>query len=521
MFKSLFEKTDSYWLCLIITAILCFGFAITHSSMGIDDERIQILTLFTSIIIDNRLGNIITAKLIPTQEFLPFWRDFFALLLLMTGITIHVNNFIKYLPEFFDRKAAIIFSCTALSFPYIAFYFIFMITCIEHGLIIILSGLAVDYIFRYFDRKNKKYLFFVFLLLFLVLSFYEMGLLYFIISSLFIILIKLMFIENRKSYNKEIIYIFLIPAVLFAVMNFILFLLLNNSQLLRTGDFFNYDLSGINAFFESLWFNTASFLQRFKNTLNYNFGSIILLLTGFIFILLTACFSLKRKNMLILILGIIIILLPFTPFIVTGNYGWPFRVYSAYSFVGAAAFSLLYILFAKNKLLLSSLILIICLVIIQQSKEMNQIFYTEYLKAENDKLFAHSIMQDIKRLELEEKPVIFLGARENPHLKHTYEEADEINVSIFNWDKYDNPIAELFSLRSVRFMRELGYNIVLLSETDMLQTKEQRQKLEEAIKNISKDMAIYPKDKSIKDMGEYVVIKTGPSEWDKQCNLAE
>ena len=34
-------------------------------------------------------------------------------------------------------------------------------------------------------------------------------------------------------------------------------------------------------------------------------------------------------------------------------------------------------------------------------------------------------------------------------------------------------------------------------------------------------MAIYPKDKSIKDMGEYVVIKTGPSEWDKQCNLAE
>ncbi len=48
----------------------------THSSIGIDDERIKQLIYLFSIITDNRLGNIITAKLIPTQEFLPFWREF-------------------------------------------------------------------------------------------------------------------------------------------------------------------------------------------------------------------------------------------------------------------------------------------------------------------------------------------------------------------------------------------------------------------------------------------------------------
>lgn len=98
MFKNLFSKTDSYWLFLVLTSLLCFGFALTHSSMGIDDEMLDVYQNFWVMLNTNRPGGILTVNLIPTRDFLPFWREFTAVILLIIGITIHVNNFIKNSP---------------------------------------------------------------------------------------------------------------------------------------------------------------------------------------------------------------------------------------------------------------------------------------------------------------------------------------------------------------------------------------------------------------------------------------
>ncbi len=64
-------------------------------------------------------------------------------------------------------------------------------------------------------------------------------------------------------------------------------------------------------------------------------------------------------------------------------------------------------------------------------------------------------------------------------------------------------------------MREQGYYVHLISETELIDNEEDIEKLSEEIKTNVKDMKIYPQEGSIKDMGEYVIIKIGPSLWEK------
>ncbi len=133
MLKTLLEKDKYYWIFFLITVMLCFGFLLTNSSMGIDDEILDTYNKFTGWLFNNRLGRCLTTRVLSTCEYLPFWRDFISVILYVIGITLHVNNFTKYLPEIFDKKSAIVFSCLAVSFPYIAFNSIFIVTCIEQG----------------------------------------------------------------------------------------------------------------------------------------------------------------------------------------------------------------------------------------------------------------------------------------------------------------------------------------------------------------------------------------------------
>jgi len=526
MFKNLFSKTDSYWLCLILTTILCFGFAITHSSIGIDDEALDLYTKFPTMLNNNRIGYILTANIISTLEFLPFWREFAALVLLVIGITIHVNNFIKNSPDSlgsdsiykFNKTEAIIFSCLAISFPYFAFHFIFMVTCLEHGLLAVLTGLAVDNIFKYFNsNKEIKYIVLTFLFCFLSVSIYESSILYFIISVLFISIIN---IAADCKKNKQYIILFcnvlFVSFTAFIINDLILFLFMKNQNLLKIKSFNCYDFSSFMSFFSSAVSNITEFLKGFVLTLSYNFGSVTLVLSAGIFISLVLYLSIKKKNIIIFIIGLIVLLLPFTPIIVTGNYLMPYRVYSIYSFVNALTFVLLYMCIKKYKLLSEILLVIIFLIIFQQSKEMNQIFYAEHLKCENDKLFAYSIMQDLYKLNLQNKPVFFIGVRENPNIKYIYNEANEINISIYNWDRYDKKISEIFVRRGEKFMQELGYNLIFMPETEWIKDKEALNNLYVVLEENVKNIPIYPQDGSIKDMGEFVIIKIGPSLFDNK-----
>lgn len=521
MNNELFKKFDYYWLYFIFTIVLCFGFYLTHSSMGIDDEIMQVWITSRAILTTDRIGMEIP-HFLRIWDYFPFWKEFLAVVAYSMGITLHARNFMTFVnfDNFvFDKKMAVIFACAAVSFPYFAFHLAFMEICLMSALNLVFSALAVSFLYKYlFHEKKKSYLLFVFLLLFFIISVYEIGALYFIISACFIEFTRLLF---NKSKNLKSSYNILalsagfsfIAAILNRLITFAAKNVLNISSN-RFDEWLQYDLSSFNGFLLSLKQVYSSFVGNFLHTCTYDIASAVTLISYLLFILIAIFYLIKNRNVHILIFSACLMLIPFAVLLLTGNYLAYYRIYSSLGFFNAFVLLLLYSIF-KNKKVMSKLVyLLIGAVIFYQSLEINKIFYTEYLKFENDRLFAYSIKQEVDKLG--GKPLVLIGTRENPHLKYNYNiEAPEINTSVFNWDRYDMRVYEIFNLRPYSFMREQGFEVRAYRDVMNLDSKEEIDSFKTTLKESSPNMAVYPAETSVKDCGEFVLIKIGASLLDK------
>ena len=122
-------------------------------------------------------------------------------------------------------------------------------------------------------------------------------------------------------------------------------------------------------------------------------------------------------------------------------------------------------------------------------------------------------MYDLQKLGFENRPIIWVGVKDNPMLKHYYEESKEITISSFNWDRYISFENEVHIMRTYAFLKELGMEIKGYYDLNISSQEEYDTFIEE-LKQASKEMTIYPKAGSIKDNGEYIIIKIGNSKAD-------
>ncbi len=519
MFKDIFKKFDYYWFFFFLTISACFLYFLTNPVMGIDDEQIEFFVKHSEILQVNRIGKLILKALFG-YEFVPFAYDILCIGSHISAVITAVYIFRQYLTDF-SKQQALIFSVSAVSFPFIAFHLIFMESCIDVGFAY-LSGVFASYFFlKYFYEQRKKvYFLYTLALLIFSASLYETGLFYFVIVSLFVILYSFLYGSNKKqnikSASAEIASIVLLCVSSLLLYKIILLIvqMFYKYYYNRVNEYKYYDFSSFSAFSNSLITSINNFVKIYLSDLPNNFGCKIILFSCSVLILISLYYSVKRKNLIILLLSVLMILTPLTYFILTGFYNMPYRVFLSYGYISGMTFAVLYRLFQKNQLLCRLFIFICFIVVFHQVKEINNIFYTENLKAENDKLTAYSIDYDLKKLNLDGKPVVFVGIKKDISLPHKYYSmADEINISTFNWDRFDSVYGELFVKRSYRFMRKLGYEIGGYFENQINDDASAEFYIDRLYK-IVPGMNIYPKENSIKDEGDFVVIKLGKSRFD-------
>lgn len=513
MENSLFKKFDYYWVLVILTFILSYGFFLTNHSMGIDDELMQVYGSSELILKSGRIGNFLSSYLFQTYEYLPFWREFLGLFLYIIGVTIHAENFIKNI--MFTKKMVTIFSCIALSFPYLAFHFVFFDNILQHGFIMIFTAFAVRYFYKFLlQEKTKLNFILMFISLFFATSFYESAVYYFVISCLIIEFFKFVYDKNENFYKRVFaIGLFSLTSITLNILLCGLLKKIMNINYSKIDDFLLYDTSSFSSFLNSFVNLQGEFIQKFIATCEYNFGSVIALISIIVFILFSLLYAFKKKNFNIIICSIFITLVPFSSLLILGNVNMPFRSYATLSFLVALVFCLLFNQFKDKKVLANIVIGLAVLVVVYNAQEQNQIYYTENLKYENDEQFAYSVMYDLNRLGLENKPIIWVGVRENPKLKYNYTESNEINISTFNWDRYDTFASEIYIIRSYNFFKELGLEIKGYYDLAFSSMDEFEEFIKD-VKNKVRGMPIYPKEGSIKDFGDYVVIKIGKSRAD-------
>lgn len=521
MKKVLFEKFDYYWVFLLFTVILSFGFYLSHSVMGIDDEIMKIWIEPYAMLSMNRIGLWIS-RFLQIWDYFPFWKEFLAITAYTIGITLHAENFIKYLnfDSFkFDKKMATVFACITVSFPFFAFLLMFMEICFANGLNVIFSALAVRSLYEYINEKQKIKYILCFIFLFFIISSYEISALFFIISVCFIEFVGYIFNKNQTTQkSQKTLFNALFLTVLSVLsVHFIAFILRLTLKIPYTHyeGHFEHNFDSIGNFFLTFINSLQTFVQNFLQTCSYDAASCITLISYIAFLLIVLFYSLRNKNIHIFLYGLLIMLTPFTILILTGNAGKPYRVYSAIGFVNSFAVLLLYFTFKEHKLLSKLILTLTALIVFYQSLELNKIFYTEYLKFENDRLYAWSIKQEVDKLN--GKPLLIIGTKENPKLKYEYyTEAFEINTSVFNWGRYDHIDYELFSYRPYSFMKEQGFEVSSYLNEVVMNNQFDYDKLKLDLKNLSKNMSIYPRQGSVIDCNDFILIKIGKSLFDEE-----
>lgn len=518
MLKEIFEKIDYFWFCLFITVFVCFGYFFTNPTIGIDDEIISFFTSTEIVLQVGRLGKFLTNFLF-NPEFVPVIYEFIGVACFIVSVILIGDIFKKYLPNF-SKKEMTIFSTLAISFPFAAFVFIFLQNTIDIGLCYLFATIAASFSMKFFyEDKQWKYLLFSFILLLFSLSMYETGIFYFVLIHLFVILYSIIFDSNSKISNLQLykqiatclFTVFSSVVVYRVILKLVMFIVGYNYN--KITDYLKYDFSSFESFCTSVVFSYNEFLRILCSNVANHFCCKVIVFSCVSLLLLSLCYSFKKKNILIVLVSIFMLLLPVSYFFATAFPWMQYRIFFAYGILNAMTLVILYKLFAKNIYVERTLLFLCFLVVFHQAKEMNAMFFTENLKYENEKLFAYSIDNDIKRLNLEHYPVVFVGIRKPIESQFSYYKlANELNGSIFNWDRVDSVEKEVYIERPYKFMQQIGYDIYpYFTKESLNEFLSQKEKLQ----GIVSEMSIYPKEGSIKQVDNYVVIKIGKSRLDR------
>lgn len=491
--NSVFKKCNLYWGFLIVTVILCYGFALTNISIGVDDEGAShIWNGGTGLINNGRFGVLLLSNVFNIMTPLPFWRDFLAVLTLICAATVFVEFFQICSDNNLSVTGQIICACIFVSIPVLAFAFVYLLYVIEFALTLLFAGLALLCFYNGFLTKKIYYYIFCILLLSFGCSFYEHCLNHFITGALcgFLLIVKY---DNKSNFKRFALWIALTLALSLTAI-FIVFgiaAILRNIVLGTPLILGGYALSAMNINL------SVAFLADIALRIKYlAAGSIYYkwyLILSFLFLLTCLIQTIKRKNPLIIIIAVLILLSTFMMEFLQGSGGVPPRTMIVYAvYMG---FCGLYIYQSVSKRTLRyAVVFLSVLIVFYNSKEMNIIFYTDYQRYKLDQARSIQIDNEITSITGEniDKPVVFIGRASDYNLPYQYP-GEVVGSSVFNWDGYfgiiDNP-------RIRGFMAMEGKNYMTANEEQI-----------ENAKKTAYFMPDWPVEGSVADNGEVIIVR--------------
>jgi len=113
-------KNKVYWWMLSLTAVCCYGFLITHQTVGIDDTPYAYYFEEGLNAIVGRWFLFLLNKVFRVSDFTPFLTDFAGVLIFMVGVTVWCVLLHSVCKEQVSMWGYVFFSCIFLSCPLIA-----------------------------------------------------------------------------------------------------------------------------------------------------------------------------------------------------------------------------------------------------------------------------------------------------------------------------------------------------------------------------------------------------------------
>lgn len=511
-----------------VVAVLSYLFLWTHPSMGVDDTAMNRYFVEGFAPHLGRWTLFLLGKLVHMVEFTPVVTDFIGVVLmglasLCFGVLLQRSS-----RQALSQEACAVFTCFFLSCPLINEVYVYYL---HNGLGLAYLLTVLSYYFLRFAEKKSDILKAA-VALTLAISCYETFAEVFLLLLFADTMVRILFKTEKPDFRGWLSLFGKCCAVVVAAMiakTVICRLIL---WIIQVEPYFHSVGKEIKWLFsEQRWETIVSMIRSFGRyyvlnaTVNYGiamfWGSMVVLAGAGI----VAVFRKKSGLLLLNLIGVLGISWVIT--VIEGTVG-AYRTMQTFPIlVGLAMMLVFYWLTRMNrKVLIRNLGFVVLLILLyNQVYETNKWYYVDYLKYEEEKTICNELAYDIEREATLDKPIVFVGRIEEYGIADAYmyvkpdtwqyrlfsklDGTTETNkkyeivqnmawYAVFDWgvDAFDEHATEI-----ANFFAFHGHPI-------QVATREEKWALLEMVQ----DMSIWPKEGSILETDQYVIVKLGEEE---------
>ena len=528
-------KTPTFIVPLIIVAIAGFGYLLTHTTVNVDVLSGNRYIDGTELIAQQRLLAPIIDKIFNIMDFYPFLVDFIAVLFLMVATILFCSLFDVVSKSKIKTISYTIFSCLFISYPLMMEIFPYTPAGLSISIGFCLTALSLIVFYEFLNCKQKKLAILSGIYLWGAISLYESFATVYIMGVLAIILIKILFVNDKKvklrKHILEGIWYIINLAVVIMINGAITSLILNILHIpISTNPFkeISYKTEGIIGGIDKLIDNTI--INFLINALGY-LPITILVISSIISIIMSIVLSIRKRDVSIFVvmLGMNITILSLS--IIQGDSA-AYRTCQQFQlFVGIIFMILSQLVLSLNlkKCLKNIFVFMAFFVIFYQVKEMYYLQYINNLRYQYEKAAVISIANEItSKYNYKEKPVVFCGIYKLPDSisKYTRIKPNSLHYKVldyYNKNFYDNQIENIETYKVTQssvqsyiewalsgFLNEGIPNIELIKYFNLLgydfKAGTMEMFFESFYVSAKDDVPEWPKDGSIFETEEYIVV---------------
>lgn len=528
-----FMKQKAYVIAVSITAVLSYGYLWMHPAINVDDTA-MVRYFYDGLAPQvGRWTLFVINKIFKIAQFNPLVTDFLGVVFMAAGATVFCILVKKLVGDRLHPASYPLFTCLMISYPLICEVYTYYL----HNGIGLAYFLTMWALYITVTGRGWKPLAAAGVLLAAAISCYESFAAVYLLGIFLVWMVRLRLTEQSDSFReyaaavlRQVIPI-VIGMILRTVICRLLLLILGLEPVMRSvGASIGWIFSGQAG--ATLATMVKTFARYYVLNAVANPAILIFLVAMVLLVVYTVRFTVATGKKLILLTGLAILVIPWLISFMEGSVA----IYRSMQVLPVLTAFCLTMLF--NELFQARHAgwrvvggLLAAVVLYNQVFEMNHWFYVDYLCYEEDVRRCESIALDIEKEATLDKPVVFVGKMKEPGTVTAYayvsqdswayrvlsavdrrfgsepEEGEEKQYAIvqnmvwypmFDWavDAFDEPGTEL-----IAFFRMNGYPLL---------TPDQAMK-EEAL-TYAAGMSVWPKDGSILETEEYVIVKLGESE---------
>lgn len=490
-----YKETIKYFLTnkvfisvIILVAILSFGFTITNPSVGMDETAFGRYYQDKEMLESGRWGSYLIYRGLGITEFIPFWVDFLVASLIVITAVLWCVFLKKNLGEKLSLGAYIIFATIFISFPLINEWYLFSNSSLAVIIGTFLASLGIMIFYENYNKIHKKIIYLaISMMLAFAFSMYEAcGQV--MLVSICITAILMIYTQKDKKVKDIFKYMFASIAIiaLAVILNQIIVKLIYLGGVRATNEAekeINWGKYGI---LESLQLIAINVIDVITNT-TY-FPILIFDIASIIGLAISILQYYKRNNLMILLIFIAMFLSNFVISMLQLNMVLH-RTCTSWGLFVAIIIMITYKFLSEYNItkILSGIAIII--LVLLQTKNLNQLFYNDYKRYQKDLKIAHELIYDLEKTCDTSKPLVIMGM---PYKGMGDYGTQSNSLSVLWWGKkaFGDNGAEF-----IKFLNSFGYNYERPNDEQY-----EKGKIE------AETMNIYPQEDSIRELEDCIVV---------------